>query len=292
LTTSIIALDRGRSLQVTVEGDPSGLPILIHHGTPGSCVLLPDWISDAERRGLRLISFSRAGYGLSTRAPGRDVAQVVQDVLPILDELGVDRCATWGLSGGGPHALACAALLPDRVVAVSCISGVAPFSAVGLDWMAGMGGANVEEFSLAVSGDHDALLSAGEGMAAALRTSAPEQLIEEMASLLSAEDLAIMRSDFGRFVHESMVEGLRENAFGLYDDDLAVISPWGFDPADIRLPAQVWQGGQDLMVPWDHGRWLAQRIPGAEAHLVASMGHLTVAARGIPEVHDWLASHF
>lgn len=101
-----------------------------------------------------------------------------------------------------------------------------------------------------------------------------------------------MRSDFGRFVHESMGEGLRESAFGLYDDDLAVISPWGFDPADIRLPAQVWQGGQDLMVPWDHGRWLAQRIPGAEAHLVASLGHLTVAARGIPEVHDWLASHF
>ncbi len=287
-----IALEGGRSLQVNEAGDPAGRPILIHHGTPGSGLLLPEWTSDAERRGLRLIGFSRAGYGLSSRAPGRDVAQVVQDALPLLDALQVDRCATWGISGGGPHALACAALIPERVVAVSCISGVAPYGVEGLDWTAGMGQANVEEFALAISGDHAGLLRASEDMAAGLRTSAPAQLVEEMSTLLSGEDLAIMQSDFGAHVHEQMLEGLRESAFGPYDDDLAFSSPWGFDPADIRIPTQVWQGKQDLMVPWDHGVWLAQRIPGAEAHLLEGLGHLTVAARRISEVHEWLAAQF
>ncbi|MHB1854611.1 MAG: alpha/beta fold hydrolase [Acidimicrobiales bacterium] len=289
---SVIDTADGRQLEVFEAGSPVGPAIVVHHGTPGSGLLAPAWVENADQLGLRLVGFSRPGYSRSSRRAGRSVAQVVDDVVVVADALGLDQLATWGISGGGPHALACAALLPERVVAASCISGVAPYLAEGLDWTEGMGAANVEEFGLATGGNDGRLLAALEAGVEVMRTASPEQMVGEISSILSPEDEATMRGDFGLVVADQTRQGLAEGPFGMFDDDLAFVSPWGFDPASIRVPTQVWQGGEDLMVPAAHGAWLAARIPGAEAHLDPTLGHLTVVATRISEVHRWLLGHF
>ena len=289
---SVIDTADGRQLEVFEAGSAVGPAIMVHHGTPGSGLLAPAWVEYAGQLGLRLVGFSRPGYSRSSRRAGRSVAQVVDDVVVVADALGLDKLATWGISGGDPHALACAALLPERVVAASCISGVAPYLAEGLDWTEGMGEANVEEFGLATGGNDGRLMAALEAAAEGMRAASPEQMVGEISSILSPEDEATMRGDFGLVVADQTRQGLAEGPFGMFDDDLAFVSPWGFDPASIRVPTQVWQGGEDLMVPAAHGAWLAARIPGAEAHLDPTLGHLTVVATRISEVHRWLLGHF
>ncbi len=289
---SVIDTADGRQLEVFEAGSAVGPAIMVHRGTPGSGLLAPAWVEYAGQLGLRLVGFSRPGYSRSSRRAGRSVAQVVDDVVVVADALGLDKLATWGISGGGPHALACAALLPERVVAASCISGVAPYLAEGLDWTEGMGEANVEEFGLATGGNDGRLMAALEAAAEGMRAASPEQMVGEISSILSPEDEATMRGDFGLVVADQTRQGLAEGPFGMFDDDLAFVSPWGFDPASIRVPTQVWQGGEDLMVPAAHGAWLAARIPGAEAHLDPTLGHLTVVATRISEVHRWLLGHF
>ncbi|HUY55682.1 MAG TPA: alpha/beta hydrolase [Candidatus Nanopelagicaceae bacterium] len=289
---SVLDTADGRQLEIFEAGPAVGPAIVVHHGTPGSGLLAPAWVEDADQRGLRLVGFSRPGYSRSSRRAGRSVAQVVDDVVTVADALGLDQLATWGISGGGPHALACAALLPERVVAASCISGVAPYLSEGLDWTEGMGEANVAEFGLATGGNDGRLLAALEAGVEVMRTASPEQMVGEMSSILSPEDEATMGGDFGLVIVDQMRHGLAQGPFGMFDDDLAFVSPWGFDPASIQVPTQVWQGGADLMVPAAHGAWLAARIPGAEAHLDPTVGHLTVVATRISEVHRWLLGHF
>lgn len=281
----------GRNLDVMDAGEPAGAVVYYHHGTPGSCILAPEWVDDATSRGLRLIGHSRPGYGASDRLEGRTVGQVATDVAAVLDHLGVGRFATWGVSGGGPHALACAALLPDRVVAAASISGVAPYGMKDLDWVEGMGELNVQEFETAISGDRAAVLASADAMAEAFRGAGPEQLAQEMATILTPVDAAAMDTAFGEFLVASTAEGLLRGGAGSADDDLAFLAPWGFDVSSITVPVQVWQGEQDLMVPAAHGAWLAAHIPGAEAHLEPQLGHLTITATRIGEVHSWLAEH-
>ncbi len=287
-----LAAADGRKLDVVDAGPLDGLPIVVHHGTPGSAMLAPEWIADAESRGLRLISHSRPGYAASDRRPGRTVGQVVEDVGAVANALEIVRFATWGLSGGGPHALACAALMPDWVVAASSISGVAPYPAAGMDWLAGMGELNVEEFNLALSGDEAGVLGAAEQMAAELRNATVEQVRSAFASLLSPEDQRILTGPFGEYLAASLADALAPGGAGSADDDLAFARPWGFEVEQIAVPTQVWQGGQDRMAPAAHGAWLAGHIPGVDAHLEPDFGHLTVAATGIGAVHSWLAQHF
>src|SRR5919109_1263991 len=141
-----------RVLAAVEGGDPNGPAVVVHNGTPMSRLLYAPHVADAKARGLRLIGYDRPGYGGSTPQPGRVVADAAADVAAIADALGIDRFGTWGISGGGPHALACAALLPDRVVAAASLAGVAPYDAKDLDWLAGMGEANVQEFALTLQG--------------------------------------------------------------------------------------------------------------------------------------------
>jgi pimeloyl-ACP methyl ester carboxylesterase len=164
--TTIVLAD-GRSLDIDDPGG-AGAVLLFHHGTPGSLVPLASMRAEAERAGLRLVTTSRAGYGASSRQAGRSVADVVRDMEQVMDHLGVERCLTAGPSGGGPHALAMAALLPHRVVSALVIAGVAPWEAAGLDFLAGMGDQNVEEFDAALEGE-DALRTYLEGEAVDLR---------------------------------------------------------------------------------------------------------------------------
>src|SRR5689334_7122826 len=145
----------GRTLAVTDFGDPDGVPVLTHHGTPGSGSFYESWRADATARGIRLIAYDRAGYGGSDRLEVTSIADVAPDVEAICDQLGLDRILTHGRSGGGPHALACAALLPDRVAAAGTQCSIAPFDAGGLDFLDGMGDANVVELGAAIAGEQE-----------------------------------------------------------------------------------------------------------------------------------------
>jgi pimeloyl-ACP methyl ester carboxylesterase len=281
-----IKLPDGRALALHEAGDPAGLAVIVHHGTPGSGLLYERWATP----GIRLIAYDRAGYGQSTRNRGRDIAAVVADITAIADELGLDRFAMWGISGGGPHALACAALSDDRLTATASLAGVAPWGAEGLDWHAGMGEGNIEEFDLVLAGE-EALRPATERDRKQMLGASVEQMAGVMESLLGDADRAALRGPLGTFMHADVSHGLASGADGWIDDDLAFVQPWGFELAAITRPVLIVQGGDDRFVPRSHGEWLAQHLPGAEAWIDDENGHLTLLEHRVPEVHEWLLSH-
>jgi pimeloyl-ACP methyl ester carboxylesterase len=276
----------GRTLAVHELGDPAGLPVIAHHGTPGSGLLYERW----QTPGIRLIAYDRAGYGDSSRNPGRNIAAVVDDIATIADELALERFATWGISGGGPHALACAAIFDDRLTATASLAGVAPWGAEGLDWLAGMGEGNVEEFDLVLQGE-DALRPAAERDRAQMVNASAAEMAEVMDSLLGEVDRAALRGPLGAFLHVQMQHGIAPNADGWIDDDLAFVQPWGFELDSIAKPVLIVHGGDDRFVPRSHGEWLARAISGAERWIDDEHGHLTLLEHRVPEVHDWLLSH-
>jgi pimeloyl-ACP methyl ester carboxylesterase len=281
-----VRMPDGRTLHVYEAGDPDGQPVLVHHGTPGSGILAGSWATDAQTQGIRLIGYDRPGYGRSDRAPGRTVADVAGDITAILDALGIGRFRTWGVSGGGPHALACAALLSDRADSVASIASVAPYDAAGLDYLSGMGESNVDEFGAAVEGEA-ALRPFLNAAAAEMATGGPDGLAAALESILPAVDVAALDGGFAQFMYEWMDTGLRPGLDGWLDDDLAFVAPWGFDVAAIRSPLLLVHGRLDLMVPFSHGEWLAAHIPGATPNLWDTEGHVSMVAH-IPAVHSWL----
>ena len=285
-TTRTVELPDGRSLEVHELGEADAFPIVFHHGTPGSGTLYARWASP----GVRLIAYDRAGYGGSTRRPGRAVVDVVADITAIADALGLERFATWGLSGGGPHSLACAARCDGRLVAAATLAGVGPWGAEGLDWLAGMGEGNLEEFDLVLAGE-DALRPAIERDRGELLGATPEQLRDAMAPHLSPTDSEALTAGLAEYFHENMTHGLGDGADGWIDDNLAFVKPWGFELSSIARPVLVVQGGDDLMVPRQHGEWLAANVPGCESRIDDAHGHLTLAEHLVPEVHAWLQSH-
>jgi pimeloyl-ACP methyl ester carboxylesterase len=290
MRTTVGAAD-GRALEIVVEGPEDGTAVVVHHGTPNCAGVFRSNREQAAERGMRLVAYSRPGYGGSDRHEGRSVADCAGDVTAIADALGLERYATWGISGGGPHALACAALCDERLVAAASLAGVAPWDADGLDWLAGMGESNLVEFDLAVTGE-EVLAPALEDERAALVAARPEQLVELMSTLLGEADRAVLTGAFATWLVESTASGLESSAAGWVDDDLAFAKPWGFDPAAIERPVLVVQGGDDRFVPAAHGAWLAGRIPGAEALLDDADGHLTLIENRVPEVHEWLLRCF
>jgi pimeloyl-ACP methyl ester carboxylesterase len=273
--TFTITLADGRRLDCLEAGDPDGRPLLLHHGTPGSRLVAPWEDETCAATGVRLLSFSRAGYGGSTPKPGRSVADVAADSAAVLDVAGVDRSAVWGHSGGGPHALACAALLGGRVTVAVSLAGVAPFDAEGLDWLAGMGEANVVEFGLVQQGREGALAALDEERESIMGT-APQEMAAALESLVSDVDLAAFDAEFSTSLHASLSEGLHDSAEGWVDDDIAFVSPWGFDLADITGDVRIWQGVADLMVPPAHGRFLAAALPHTAFELRPEHGHLSL----------------
>jgi pimeloyl-ACP methyl ester carboxylesterase len=284
-----VPLADGRTLHAFESGDTEGIAVVYHHGTPTSGLQAQTWAEDATAKGIRLLSYDRAGYGESSRQAGRSVADVAADIAGLLDHLGIDRFHTWGVSGGGPHTLACAALLPDRVISAATIASAAPYDADGLDFLGGMGQANIDEFGAAIAGE-DELRPFLDKERDAMRDSTPEGLIEVLDSLLPPVDKAALTGPRAEFIHASSSYGLTHGIDGWLDDDFAFVKPWGFDVTDIRVPLRVMQGEQDLMVPYAHGTWLVGQIPGVEPALSPSDGHLSLAEK-YGEVHDWLLSH-
>jgi pimeloyl-ACP methyl ester carboxylesterase len=279
----------GRTLAVEDSGDPAGRPVLVHAGTPNSRLLYGPNVRDAAERGLRLIGYDRPGYGGSSPQPGRTVADCAADVRAICAELGIDRLATWGISGGGPHVLACAALLPDLVTAAASLASVAPYGADGLDYFAGMGQDNVDDTRLFLSDEAAARVKTEQDREELLATP-PEDVVKIMESLLTPTDAAVLRGDLADYLTACAQDGLAPGSQGWFDDN-CMVRPWGFDPADITVPVLLLHGRQDMFVPFGHGEWLAAHIPGVAARLLDDDGHLTLLQNRVPEVHAWLSEH-
>lgn len=279
MAIELLTLPDGRVLEVFVAGSAKRLPLVFHHGTPGGATPPRFLQREVTAHGLRLVSFARAGYGDSRRRAGRRVVDVVADTAAVLDHLGAEECLVAGWSGGGPHAIACAALLPG-VRAALTIASVGPHDAADLDFFAGMGMDNLQEFGAARGGE-GALRDYLDVQRPLLLDTDAAGVVRTLSTLLPSVDRAVLTDEYGEDVAASFGEGLRFGIDGWVDDDIAFIQPWGIDLADIHVPVHVWQGELDKMVPADHGVWLGERIPGATTHVVAGEGHLSIALGGI-----------
>lgn len=284
-----VKLAGGRIVQVLAAGPADGLPLVFHTGTPAGLVHYQPIIDAAARAGLRCVMYSRPGYGGSDPLPGRRVADAADDVAAILDHLRVGDFVTAGWSGGGPHALACAALLSRRCLAAATVAGIAPHPAAGLDWLDGMAEENVIEFSAAAGGETGltALLTRA---AAELRDVTAAEIAEAFGSLVTAPDKATLTGEFADHFAQATRAAVANGIAGWRDDDLAFVSDWGFALDDITVPVTVWQGDQDAMVPFAHGQWLASHIPGARARLLDGDGHLSLVASFIGAICADLAA--
>lgn len=253
----------------TGRGD---LTVVWHHGTPNIGAPPAPLFADSARLGIRWISYDRPGYGGSTPRPGRDVASAAADTAAVADASGVERFAVMGHSGGGPHALACAALLGDRVRSAVIGSGPAPFDAEGLDWFAGM----------------------GESSAASLRAAAAGRDAKERFEATAEGEPDFIEADwaalngpwswFGTVVGPAMAAG----PAALIDDDLAYVSPWGFDPQTITGPTLFVHGGDDRMVPAAHSAWLADRCAESELRIAPGEGHVSILAVAGAAALEWI----
>ncbi|GAA2558746.1 alpha/beta hydrolase [Winogradskya consettensis] len=270
-----LSLADGRTLEYRVAGPADGMPLVLHSGTPSAARFHDPMVATAAKHGLRAIAISRPGYAGSTAQPGRTVGSAALDVTAVLDAIGADQFLTVGWSGGGPHALACAALLPERCLGAATVAGVAPYTAADLDWLAGMGAENIEEFGAAVAGS----VPLGDYLTAqlpALTDVTGGQVADSLGDLISDVDRRALTGDFADFMAAALRAAVSTGIDGWRDDDLAFIEEWGFDLTTITTPVAIWQGEQDRMVPYAHGRWLATHVPGATVHLEPAEGHLSL----------------
>jgi pimeloyl-ACP methyl ester carboxylesterase len=263
-----VALPDGRVVHAFAAGD-GPVPAIWHHGSPQTGAVLPPLLDAAAPRGIRWLSAARPAYPRSTPLPGRDVASVAEDVAAVADAFGVDRFAVLGASGGGPHALACAALLPERVTAVVTFASIAPYDGTE-DWFDGMG-------------DQRGLRAALEGRQARARYAEAEEFDEAVFTVADWNALehewAPLGQDAGR--------GSADGPDGLVDDDTAFARPWGFALSAVRCPVLLVQGGEDRVVPAAHARRLLDALPTAELWLRPRDGHVSVL-RALPVALDWL----
>ncbi len=284
LAATDLKLPDGRTLELLVAGS-KGMPLVFHNGTPCGAAPFTPLIEAAAARGLRTIIYSRPGYAGSTAKPGRSVADAAADVAHILATLGATKFLTVGWSGGGPHALACAALLPDRCVAAATVGSVAPYNVEGLDWLAGMGPGNIKEYTAAARGEAalTALLEVAAPKSANVQGS---EVAAALGGLVSDVDKASLTGEFAEFVAATFRAGVSKGIAGWRDDDLAFVRSWGFNLARVRSPITIWQGDQDRAVPYAHGVWLANHIPGASAHLESGEGHFSLAVGSLNRIVD------
>ncbi|MFD8596406.1 alpha/beta fold hydrolase [Kitasatospora sp. NPDC059646] len=270
------------------SGDPSGRPVFLLHGTPGSRVGPAPRSAVLARMRVRLISFDRPGYGDSTRLPGRRVRNAADDVATIADALGLDRFAVVGRSGGGPHALACAALLPDRVVRAATQVCLAPRDAEGLDWFVGMTPSNERAFRQAELGQ-PRIAGPFQVRSQVIRRD-PAQLIRNLVPELTQPDRTVV-ADIGirRMLQSTYRQAFRYGADGWIDDVLAFIAEWGFAVESIRVPVRIWHGADDKFSPVGHSAWLADHIPTAQLYLEPGAAHFG-SLKEMTDAIRWAAS--
>lgn len=281
-----VTLDDGRRVEVRAVGPDNAQAVLFLPGTPTAATEFRFLEGPAAARGLQVVSLSRPGYGSSTRRPGRRVVDVVGDVDQVLRHLEIDRCLVLGWSGGGPHALACAARLP-QASAVATIASGASLRAADLDWADGMTESNVVGFEAALAGEESLRLLLERDRSGMLAATA-EDLQPVIASGLAPVDRRHLTATFVADLHASTHAALRDGVEGWCDDVLALAGDWGFDLDEIVIPTQVWHGSDDLLVPIAHGRWLTSRLSHADLHLLDDAGHVSLVVGRMPEVLDSL----
>jgi pimeloyl-ACP methyl ester carboxylesterase len=278
----------GRQLSTQVYGDPDGRPVFLLHGTPGSRLGPHPRSAVLHRLGVRLIAFDRPGYGKSDRLEGRRVADAATDVLAIADEFGLDKFAVVGRSGGGPHALACAASMPDRVTKTAVLVGLAPRGADGLDWYGGMTKSNVTEHAAAANGP-EGVTARTEAAADAVRADPASLLADLQPEMPDSDRRVVADPGIRAMLLKTYAEALRTSADGWIDDVLAFSRPWGFDPATVAVPVLLWHGAIDNLSPVSHAMWLADRIPTATVVVQAGAAHFS-ALDVLPDILRWLSS--
>ena len=272
MTKRELQLLDGRRLMVYDTGAldaPEALTVVWHHGSPQTGALLEPLVTAAAARNIRLVSYARPSYGGSSPRTGRDIASAAADVVELVDALGVERFATMGASGGGPHALACAAVLSDRVIGAVTLASPAPYSDA-FDWYAGM---------VAPGG----LQAAAAGRDARERYAATDEFDETSFTPADWTALSGTWASLGRDAGQADAAG----PDGLIDDDVALAAPWGFDVAAITTPILLVQGGEDRVIPPSHADWLLHHIPSAELWLRPRDGHIAVLEAS-PVAMDWL----
>ena len=287
--TQLIRDPDGRRLSVESTGDPEGKPVFLLHGTPGGRLGPRPRGIVLYRLGIRLISFDRPGYPGSDRHRGRNVAAAAGNVRVIADYLGIDRFSVVGRSGGGPHALACAALLPDRVASAAALGSLAPCDAADLDWNAGMTESNVQAYRTAKADPPDVLRAILQRRAARVSKDS-EGLLRILWPEMSAHDKEIINDiTLRQVVANSHVEALSNNCVdGWVDDVIALSRPWGFEPDKIVAPVKLWSGRNDVFSPVSHTYWLAQRIGGADVEIDEGKSHFG-AITILPRILSWVA---
>jgi pimeloyl-ACP methyl ester carboxylesterase len=259
----------------------------LFHGTPGSRFGGQANASAFAGVGARVITYDRPGYGGSDRFRGRRVVDSVADVSAIADSLGIDRFAASGGSWGGPHSLAVAARLPERVTRTACVAGAAPFDMAGFDWFAGMDAVNIEEIGWALEGE-DVLAREIDRMATAWLERLADDPSKAGEVEFSDADRAVMAIPERQAVERRMLnEAFRQGVWGYVDDVLCLIQPWGFDVTEIRVPTRIAYGLTDVLVPPQHGEWLARNVPNAEAVIDEQGGHFS-APNLVTERFGWL----
>lgn len=250
--------------------------VMWHHGTPNIGAPPEPLFDLSHELGIRWISYDRPGYGGSSRLLNRNIASAARFAAAVADARGIDQFAVIGHSGGGPHALAGAALLPDRVLAAVSVSGLAPFGAPGLDWYGGMYPGGEAELRAAAAGPST--------LAAVLESGAfdPAMFTDSDQRALAAE---------WSWLHSVVGPAMQNGPGGMIDDDVAYVQPWGFDPAEIKVPTLVAHGAQDRIVPMSHGEWLTAAIPNTQTIFGPNDGHLS-ALLAAPDALRWIADQF
>jgi pimeloyl-ACP methyl ester carboxylesterase len=284
-----VDLPDGRVLGYAEWGDPAGTPVLMLHGTPGCRLNRTPDNAKLAATGARVVTYDRPGYGASDRHHGRTVVDCVADITALVDHLGIETFAVSGGSGGGPHCLAVAAEMPERVTRAACIVGIAPYDVLGERWFEGMDPANVREFGWALESEERVTEGTTHESAAMISriTDDPANVLGDFE--IPAEDRAILsRPDVAAVMTAALKECVRNGVGGWVDDDLAFTKPWGFDPATISVPTAVWWGAKDVLTPPAHGEWIAATVPHAVVRIDHGAGHMADPDDNLRRLLPWL----
>jgi len=287
--THVVKAADGRRLSAEILGDPDGKPVFLLHGTPGGRNGPRPRGIVLYRLGIRLISYDRPGYPGSDRLSNRRVADAADDVEAIADYLGIDRFSVVGRSGGGPHALACAARLKSRMTCAAALCSLAPYDADGLDWTAGMTDSNVRAYRDAEA-NLGALIATLNERAGKVRNNSEGLLKVLWPELVDHDREVIGDIALRRIIAQIHVEALSETTDGWVDDVIALSRPWGFDPSDITVPVKLWSGSDDVFSPTAHTEWLASKIKSAEPEIATGQAHFG-AVEILPKILTWVAEN-
>ncbi|TRW82468.1 alpha/beta hydrolase [Mycolicibacterium sp. 018/SC-01/001] len=264
----------GRRLGFAEFGDPRGLPIFWLHGTPGARRQIPlEARQYAERNGIRLIGIDRPGIGSSTPFAYRRVIDFADDLRTLADALGIEKMMVIGLSGGGPYTLGVAAAMPERVVAVGVLGGVAPTKGPDATGGGVMGTVGVPAAPILehVGGT---LSMVAVGLIRLVKPVA-EPIIGLYGALSPEGDRRLLaRPEFKAMFIDDLLNGSRKQLAAPFADVVVFARDWGFRLADVTQPVRWWHGDADHIVPFAHGQHVVSRLPDAELYTLSGESHL------------------